>query len=95
MAGDMLLVRPVKSFTVKKDDVLVLPVPDIPGLRFAHRVVEISTELNGVTIKTKGDANPIPDSWRINVTDKQVPKVVAILPTRFLFALTHIFSNDT
>lgn len=93
--GDLLLVRPIEISTIKKSDVLVLPVPEIPKLRYSHRVVDISRELNGYSIKTQGDANPTPDAWRLNVTDQEVPKVIAVLPTSFIFALTHILDNDT
>ena len=94
-AGDTILVRPINSFAVKQKDVVVLPVPDAPGVRYAHRVIAVSQELNGVVMKTQGDANPNPDAWSIEVTDKKVPKVVAILPTSIFFALSHIFGNDT
>jgi signal peptidase len=94
-AGDLLLTRPVEISTIEISDVLVLPVPKIENLRYTHRVVEVSRELNGYFIKTKGDANPSPDAWILNVTDKEVPKVIAVLPTSLIFALTHIFSNDT
>ena len=93
--GDLIAVRPVEISTVQKSDVLVLSVPDIENLRYSHRVVDISRELNGYLIKTKGDANPAPDAWSLNVSDKEVPKVIAVLPTSFIFALTHIFDNDT
>lgn len=85
-AGDMLIVRPVEISTIKRSDVLVLPVPEIENLRYSHRVVDISRELNGYFIKTQGDANPAPDAWSLNVTDKEVPKVIAILPTSFILA---------
>lgn len=80
-AGDMVLVRRIQTREVKKDDVLVLPVPDSPGLRYAHRVISVSQELNGLVLKTQGDANPNPDAWSIAVKDRRVPKVVMILPT--------------
>ena len=94
-AGDLLLVRQVEISSIKKSDVLVLPVPELNNLFYSHRVVDISPELNGYLIKTQGDANPTPDAWSLNVTDKEVPKVVAVLPTGFIFALAHIFDNDT
>ena len=80
-AGDMVLVRKIQTSEVKRDDVLVLPVPDSPGLRYAHRVISVSQELNGLVLKTQGDANPTPDAWSIAVKDRRVPKVVMILPT--------------
>lgn len=93
--GDTLLVRSVETSQIKKFDVVVLPIPDVEGLRFSHRVISISRELNGFVVRTQGDANPNPDTWSLNVTDQTVPKVVAVLPTSFIFALTHIFDNDT
>jgi signal peptidase len=93
--GDILLVRPVKTSQIERLDVVVLPVPDVAGLRFSHRVNSISRELTGFRIRTQGDANPNPDTWSLNVIDQQVPKVIAVLPTSFIFALTHIFGNDT
>ncbi len=94
-AGDTLLTTSIPTSKIGKSDVLVLPVPNLEGLRFSHRVIEVSRELTGTVIKTQGDANPTPDSWTLNITDQQVPRVVAVIPTSFIFALGHIFDNDT
>ena len=37
--GDTLLVRSVETSQIKKFDVVVLPIPDVEGLRFSHRVI--------------------------------------------------------
>lgn len=93
--GDFAVVRNVNVAEIKKSDVVVLPIPSSQNLRYSHRVVEISRELTGYLFRTKGDANPTVDAWQLNVTSKEVPKVIAILPTNRIFALSHIFTADT
>ena len=38
-----------------------------------------------VVVKTKGDANPNPDSWELTITSEKVPKIVAVIPTAAIF----------
>jgi len=80
-AGDTVLTIQIPTSQIQKNDVLVLPLPEISNLRYAHRVIEVSNESQEVIVRTKGDSNPIPDKWALELISKQVPKVVAVIPT--------------
>jgi signal peptidase I len=83
--GDTLLIRYVNRYEIEKNDIVVLPVPTNKSLRYSHRVLEVARELNSVVLQTKGDANPNPDKWLIRVNSEKTPRVVAIIPTSFIF----------
>ncbi len=80
-AGDMVLTRPIPVAQIRSRDVVVLPVPDVEGLRYSHRVMSDTREFDDVVVTTKGDANPNPDAWTLQITSQEVPKVVAVIPT--------------
>ena len=80
-AGDMVLTRPIPAAEIRSRDIVVLPVPDAEGLRYSHRVISVKKDLNDVVVNTKGDANPKPDAWTLQITSKEVPKVLAVIPT--------------
>ena len=80
-AGDMVLTRPIPVAEIRSRDVVVLPVPDVEGLRYSHRVMSVTREFDDVVVTTKGDANPKPDAWTLQITSQEVPKVIAVIPT--------------
>ena len=80
-AGDILLTRQVSTDSVQLRDVVVLPIPESRDLRYTHRVIELEKESGNIVIKTKGDANPIPDEWSLEITSEQIPKVIAVIPS--------------
>lgn len=48
----------------------------------------VKKDTSGVAVTTKGDANPKPDSWELNIlniTSEKVPKVMAVIPTAPIF----------
>lgn len=84
-AGDTLLARQIKTEELRPRDIAILPVPDIEGLRFTHRITSIKMESGDVIVTTKGDGNPNPDTWSLQITSQEVPKVIAIIPTAAIF----------
>ncbi|NCZ73800.1 MAG: signal peptidase I, partial [Actinobacteria bacterium] len=70
-AGDTVITKKVDVSTVNQGDIIVLPVPLNPTLRYVHRVFEFSKESDEFLIKTKGDANPEPDEWTMEITSKE------------------------
>ena len=84
-AGDTVLTREIPRTEVKANEIVVLPVPDNPALKYSHRVVIAKNIGSRTLLKTKGDANPNIDSWNMNVTSNQVPKVMAVIPTATIF----------
>jgi len=57
--GSVVLGRHVEAGTVQAGDVVLLPRADAPVL---HRVLTVQRDQGQVTVTTKGDANPDPDS---------------------------------
>lgn len=79
--GDMLLVKPVPTRLLRTGDIAMLPLVDGSGGYYTHRIISMSTNgSNQVEVKTKGDANPIPDDWKLTITSSRVPIYVAQLP---------------
>jgi signal peptidase I len=84
-AGDMVLTRTIPVNQVKVRDVLVLPVPENKALRYSHRVVSLQRTNDGLHVTTQGDANPKPDSWKLEITSDQVTKVISVMRTAPIF----------
>jgi signal peptidase I len=85
-AGDIVVSKQIQKWDIKKGDVLILPLPQNRGLKYMHRVVEVDEEFNRTTIRTKGDSNPNPDKWLIEVLSTEVPKVFTVLKSSFVFS---------
>ena len=85
MAGDTVITKKISTDAVNENDILVLPVPQNPQLRYAHRVFQVSQVLGEIIIKTKGDANPQPDAWTLKITSSEIPKEIAVIPTSKIF----------
>lgn len=60
-------------------DVIVLHRPDDPDRLVVHRVVSLERSPDGPVIRTQGDANDVPDDWRVTLKD-EVHVVRADLP---------------
>ena len=84
-AGDMVVTKRVLSTDLKRGDVVVLPLPEEKTLLYTHRIFEVSKNSGEIIVKTKGDANPQPDSWSMRIISKKVPKEIAVLPTSKIF----------
>jgi signal peptidase len=85
-AGDMVLTRLAPIDEIQMRDVVVLPVPENPALRYAHRIIAIEKKGDELQVRTKGDANPQPDSWNMVVKSKEVTQVLAVIPTAKIFS---------
>lgn len=76
--------------SISDGDIALLPLADDSGEAYVHRIVSNSKNPNkSVTVVTKGDANPLPDSWRLTITSQSVPIYFATLPTK-LIPMMHI-----
>ena len=83
--GDALVFRAQPTTNVERGQILLLPLADGSGASYVHRVIEKKIQPNSsVEVRTKGDANPEVDNWRITITSSEVPVYVATLPTRHL-----------
>ncbi|MCS7480337.1 signal peptidase I [Umezawaea endophytica] len=78
--GALLVTRPIDARSVEVGDVVVLPRPDAPGERFAHRVVEVDLSRAEPLLRTKGDNNTAADPQQLRITSETVPVVLADVP---------------
>ena len=79
--GDAVVVRPTSRDDVSVGQVVLLPRgDDQTGPLYAHRIVDLRRDAGTVTVQTKGDANPAPDSPWVVIDSDAVPLVVARLP---------------
>lgn len=84
-AGDIVISKLVKKVDVERGDVLILPLPQNRDFTYMHRVVELNRSVDGTIIRTKGDSNPIPDKWLIELLSPEVPKVISVVNSSFVF----------
>jgi signal peptidase len=59
--GALAYDRPVDAADVRVGDVVTFARPDAPSQRVTHRVVA----RDGDVLRTRGDANPVADPWRL------------------------------
>ena len=80
-AGDIIITRSISKDQIRISDVLLLPYPDNPNLYYSHRILGLRDGETGPIVKTKGDWNPVPDSWELEITSPRARKVIGVLPT--------------
>ncbi|MBK1784608.1 signal peptidase I [Prauserella cavernicola] len=78
--GDLLVTRAVPATDLKVGDVVVLPRPDAPGERYAHRLISVDASGGQAVVRTKGDANAAADPLELRITSDTVPLVVTDVP---------------
>jgi len=61
-------------------DVVILPRPDAPTERYAHRVISINLSSADPVVRTKGDANESADPQPLRITSADVPVAVGHIP---------------
>jgi signal peptidase len=77
--GTLLVVEPIAAEQVRTGDVITVPRPDHPSETVTHRVIRIDDGPTGRFFQTQGDANNMPDSWRVPVAGR-VLRVLVSLP---------------
>jgi signal peptidase I len=76
--GDYALVQDRSTSTLAVGQVVVLPEPSTDAF-YIHRLLTVTHPGGATTVSTKGDNNPAPDAWTLNVTSATVPVYVAHL----------------
>jgi signal peptidase len=66
--GSVIILRPVSADRIAAGDIIAFRRPDRTAQLVTHRVVGIEDGAEGSVFITKGDANPVPDAWRIPAT---------------------------
>ena len=68
--GELVFLREVSADRLRVGDVITFEKPGDPDTLVTHRVVGIEEGDGGGSLVTRGDANPVPDSWRLRQTGK-------------------------
>lgn len=78
--GDLVITKPEPAADVRVGQVVMLPVPGERGERYVHRVIEVGYQKGLPVVRTKGDANSVPENFRLTITSRTVPVVVHTVP---------------
>jgi signal peptidase len=84
--GTVVILEPVDVDDLVVGDVMTFNHPQRRGEVVTHRIVSLEENPKGRVIETKGDANPLPDSWRL-VGRGQTWRLAFAIPF-----LGHVFS---
>jgi signal peptidase len=68
-SGDMVVVRSVEPTAVSDGSVITYWSPNESSTRVTHRVIDVERSDGTVSFRTKGDANDIPDPYRVRAAD--------------------------
>lgn len=85
-AGDIVMSKQIRKSDIQTGDVLILSLPQNRNFKYMHRVIELKQNQGKTIIRTKGDSNPNPDKWLIEVLSPEVPKVFSVLKSGFVFS---------
>ncbi|MGH9301741.1 MAG: signal peptidase I [Acidimicrobiales bacterium] len=78
--GSEVVVLPEPIAAVRPGQILVFRPPGANSVTVAHRVMTTTTTGVGMTITTKGDANPVPDQWKAFLNGARAWRVDRVLP---------------
>ncbi|HEX8971536.1 signal peptidase I [Oryzihumus sp.] len=79
--GDVTVAVPEPVGQLAVGQVITYRIPIADHRVVSHRVVSVQLQADGgVRIRTKGDHNPGRDPWTAVITDRQVWRVVAVVP---------------
>jgi signal peptidase len=84
-AGNIAISKQIRKTEIRRGDVLILPLPQNRELKYMHRVFELVNDGKKTILTTKGDSNPNPDKWRIEILSAEVPKVISVVGSGFVF----------
>jgi len=92
-SGDAVLLVKVKPEEIRVGDLISYTkiVPFASMQIVTHRVVEANDYGDSYFFKTKGDANPEPDSW--NVTPEEIIGKAVIMIPKIGYILYHVRAN--
>ena len=66
--GSLVFYKKVQASQLKVGDIIVFNEPGTTNTKVTHRIKAIRTGPTGTYFVTKGDANGIPDPWRVPAT---------------------------
>ena len=78
--GGIVVTERVPISELQIRDVVVLHRPDRPDELIVHRIVALTPSANGPVVQTQGDANTIPDPWKVTLRGATAYRAVYTLP---------------
>jgi signal peptidase len=63
--GTLIVSTPARASELHVGDVITFQRPDGGNVPVTHRISAVETTPEGIRYATKGDANPLPDPWRV------------------------------
>src|SRR5712691_3183354 len=78
--GSVAVLVPVRPADVRVGDVITFQAPTADRHAVTHRVVEIVEPGPHPLLRTKGDANSVPDPWEARLTGSPAWRRVAVVP---------------
>jgi signal peptidase I len=78
--GSLVVVVPRDADAVRVGDVITFSPPGYDTRTVTHRVVDVEGTGNDVTVRTRGDANPIADPWTLRFPTGRTWVAVADAP---------------
>jgi signal peptidase len=79
-AGSVAITRQKLTDNLDVGDVVILPLPENEGQRYMHRLIEVEHFGSETHVRTKGDRNPLPDPWTLQVTSSTAPVAIGSIP---------------
>jgi signal peptidase len=77
--------EPIRDLAVR--DVIITNPPGDPHFDLIHRVIAVSQSAAGPVVQTMGDANPVPDPWRVTLHGRTIYIARFTLPLIGYFAV--------
>jgi signal peptidase len=77
--GDVILTRTVPTSTLHAGMIAVITPPG-ESKAFAHRLVSVTGDPTRPFVRTRGDANPTVDSWKVQLAAPSTTVVIGSLP---------------
>lgn len=66
--GSLVLYHKAQASQLKVGDIIVFSSPNDPNEKITHRIYAVQGSGSGRYFETKGDANAVPDAWRVPAT---------------------------
>lgn len=78
--GGVVVTERVPTSTLQVRDVVVFHRPDKPAELVVHRIIALTPSAAGPIVQTQGDANTVPDPWKVSLRGTTVYRAVFSLP---------------
>jgi signal peptidase I len=78
--GGIVITKRVPVSSLQVRDVVVLHRPDEPKELVVHRIISLTPGPSGLVVQTQGDANDVPDPWKVTLRGGTAYRVVYSVP---------------